>query len=136
MKITMHPASAISGKSPRYIASDSVLTGGSSADRGRGTVRAWATPAPHSRCVCGKLSLPSEQAAKDVVFEARIARAVHHNHRRQENRYYQCPYGAWHTTRQVRLLLTTAVQALSPTGADAQDRRTNSTASRNVTTPT
>jgi hypothetical protein len=57
-----------------------------------------AEPVGYKRCVCGKLCFPSEQAAKGVVFETRIARAVRHNNRRKEDRHYQCYYGAWHTT--------------------------------------
>ena len=52
------------------------------------------------RCACGKQGLPSERAAKKVVLEARIARAIKHNQRRREDRYYRCRYGTWHTTSQ------------------------------------
>lgn len=64
------------------------------------------TPGPPiatGRCICGKLCLVSERAAKEVVFEARLARAIRNSHRRREDRYYQCRYGAWHTTSQPQL---------------------------------
>jgi hypothetical protein len=131
MRIIMglHVTSGIPSESRRHTVSDAVLTGRSTAGRGREIAREHLGTRrdhpPTPRCVCGKLSLPSEQAAKDVVFEARIARTLRHNPRRQEDRYYQCSFGAWHTTRQLRLTLTTA-----------QDIRTNRTARRNVSTLT
>ena len=60
------------------------------------------------RCACGKCRLSSEQAAKNVVLEARIARALHNSHRRQEDRHYRCRYGGWHTTSQAPLHATAA----------------------------
>lgn len=60
------------------------------------------------QCSCGKSCLSSEQAAKNVVLEARIARALRNNHRRQEDRHYRCRYGGWHTTSQAPLHATAA----------------------------
>lgn len=58
------------------------------------------------RCGCGKLRFPSEQAAKNIVLEARIARVLQHNHRRREDRHYRCRYGGWHTTSQPPMTAT------------------------------
>lgn len=65
------------------------------------------------RCACGKCRLFSEQAAKNVVLEARIARALRNSHRRQEDRHYRCRYGGWHTTSQPPMHATAAATALS-----------------------
>ena len=65
------------------------------------------------RCACGKCRLSSEQAAKNVVLEARIARALRNSHRRHEDRHYRCRYGGWHTTSQPPLNATAAATSLS-----------------------
>lgn len=65
------------------------------------------------RCACGKCRLSSEQAAKNVVLEARIARALRNSHRRQEDRHYRCRHGGWHTTSQPPMTATMAATSLS-----------------------
>lgn len=73
---------------------------------GRAAVYARVPQPLAGRCACGKCRLSSEQAAKNVVLEARIARVLRNNHRRQEDRHYRCRYGGWHTTSQPPLRAT------------------------------
>lgn len=50
---------------------------------------------------CGKFRFPSEQAAKDALLRARIARGLRGNLRRREQRAYpcpDCPGNVWHLT--------------------------------------
>lgn len=53
-------------------------------------------------CPCGKLSFPSWEAAEAVVRGALVARVLHGNTRRAEQRSYECDLypGNWHVTSQ------------------------------------
>lgn len=57
-------------------------------------------PPPVGCCTCGKTAWLTKQQADAIVVRAKIARYLHHNRKRREQRSYRCPTGSglWHIT--------------------------------------